>query len=580
MTAGRYLARLGRPSASAAPGPAALQLWADAPVIALGTSGAIVGHLFPRTIPSRRVTALREEEIARIVATGGARLVDDYWGGYCAIIDGPYGACLLRDPSGAMPCLFVEDASGVWLANDAAALAAAAGGAAVDLVKLAGFLCGIEHLGRSTCLAGVSELWPGERLRLIDSKAAIETLWTPWQHVAPAIPRSAAEAAAMVRETVSDCVRSWASAFPSILLGVSGGLDSSIVAGAATGHCADLRLLNLVGPDADGDETHYARLLAYSLGRPLAIRNYALGAVAIENPSLAHLPWPVASFFTQAIAAVHGALAADRPIDAYFTGNGGDNIFCSMGSARPVADRFIASGLSPGTVSTASDVARLGGASLPAVVRAAWSLLARGKPAAPPPANRAGLSRAWCEAQALCPELLPWAAPAGFRLPGKAMHVRLLGRAMKGHELYARSAHPPQIAPLLAQPIVDLCLAIPSWQWVEGGRDRAVARAAFADLLPPAIVARRSKGGPTGFMLALYRRDARKIAELLADGLLMQTGMLDSSYVRAIDCDRPGGAAQAIRLLTLASAENWVRYWSERGEGAPLGPVAPLPRIL
>lgn len=579
MTAGRFLARLSRPSASAAPGPATLQLWADAPVIALGTCGAIVGHLFTRTVPSRRVTALREEEVARIVATGGAQLIADYWGSYCAAIDGPDGPCLLRDPSGAMPCLFIEDAAGVWLSNDAASLAAGTGSLAVDLSRVAGFLCGIEFLGRSTCLAGVSELWPGERLRLVESKALIEQLWTPWQHVVPEAPCSAAEAAAMVHDTVSDCVGSWAGAFPSILLGVSGGLDSSIVAATAAGHCPDLRLLNLVGPDADGDETGYAQLLAEALGRPLAIRNYALGAVAIDQPSLAHLPWPLASFFTQAIAAVHEELAAERPIDAYFTGNGGDNIFCSMGSARPVADRFIASGLSPGTVSTAIDVARLGGASLIAVARAAWRLIGRNRQSPPPPANLAGLSRAWCEARAVGAEPLPWAAPAGFRLPGKAMHVRLLARAMKGHELYPRSSHPPQIAPLLAQPIVELCLAIPSWQWVEGGRDRAVARAAFADRLPSALIARRSKGGPTGFMLALYRRDARKIAEVLDSGYLMRAGMLDPSYVRAIDCDRPGGSAQAIRLLALAAAENWVRHWSGEGEGARLGPVARPPRI-
>src|SRR3546814_10429294 len=37
-----------------------------------------------------------------------------------------------------------------------------------------------------------------------------------------------------LRWTIADCIGSWSSCFPSILLGSSGGLDSSIVAVAAT----------------------------------------------------------------------------------------------------------------------------------------------------------------------------------------------------------------------------------------------------------------------------------------------------------------------------------------------------------
>lgn len=576
MNAGRYIVRLGDATSRAQMAShgraifdnATVQVWSDAPVLALGKYGMVVGHLFTRQTPSRRVTALSEECVSRIIASNGQKLIDDYWGGYVAAIGGKAGPLVLRDPSGAMPCFFAQDETGVWLSNDAASIAGCSGQSAIDLAKVAAFLCGLEFLGRSTCVAGVSELWPGERLALVDGKAFIETVWTPWQHSAKIFSGSSNDAAAALRETLLDSVRCWAEVFPSILLGVSGGLDSSIVAWALADHIPDLRLLTMVGPDADGDETGYARLLADSLGLPLIVRRFELDAVAIDTPNLPHLPWPVASCFTQAIAAVHRDLESQSPIGAYFTGNGGDNIFCSMGSARPVADRLIAQGLSIGTLATALDVARLADASVPAVMRAAWRLHRGRRASSPPAANLAGLSPDWIDAQAIGPEILPWAQPAACRLPGKAMHVRLLARAMKGHELYARSTSPPQIAPLLAQPVVELCLAIPSWRWIEGGRDRAVARAAFADRLPRAIIERRSKGGPTGFMLSLYRRDALKIEELLEDGLLMQAKLLDRSYVSAVDCDRPGGAAQALRLLALAATESWVRHWVGRTDAA------------
>src|SRR3546814_984119 len=76
-------------------------------------------------------------------------------------------------------------------------------------------------------------------------------------------------------------------------------------------------------------------------------------------------------------------------------------------------------------------------------------------------------------------------------LPGKAAHVAMLARAQKSIELYPRADAPPQIVPLLSQPVVELCLSIPTWQWVHGGRDRAVARAAFAGILPDLLVERK-----------------------------------------------------------------------------------------
>jgi len=52
-------------------------------------------------------------------------------------------------------------------------------------------------------------------------------------------------------------------------------------------------------------------------------------------------------------------------------------------------------------------------------------------------------------------------------------------------------------------------------RWRAGGRDRAVARAAFAADLPPAIIGRRSKGGPDGFSAIVLREHRTAIRERL-----------------------------------------------------------------
>ena len=52
-----------------------------------------------------------------------------------------------------------------------------------------------------------------------------------------------------------------------------------------------------------------------------------------------------------------------------------------------------------------------------------------------------------------------------------------------------------RISPLFSQPLVELCLRIPTYVLTHGGWDRAVARRAFYDDLPPEIRNRRHKGG-------------------------------------------------------------------------------------
>src|SRR3546814_482815 len=128
----------------------------------------------------------------------------------------------------------------------------------------------------------------------------------------------------------------------------------------------------------------------------------------------------------------------------------------------------------------------------------------------------------------------PWRCAPRRTLPGKAAHIALLARAQKSIELYPRSTAAPQITPLLSQPIVELCLSIPTWQWVRGGRDRAVARAAVADLLPALIAQRRTKGGPTGFLRRVFNARADDAIRMLVDGRLIAAGVLDPEWLRRV----------------------------------------------
>src|SRR3546814_17681180 len=96
----------------------------------------------------------------------------------------------------------------------------------------------------------------------------------------------------------------------------------------------------------------------------------------------------------------------------------------------------------------------------------------------------------------------------------------MLARAQKSIELYPRADAPPQIVPLLSQPVVELCLSIPTWQWVHGGRDRAVARTAFSGVLPDLLVERTTKGISSGFVRRVYEAQGNAAREMLTAGQL------------------------------------------------------------
>lgn len=538
------------------------RLWCDEKPLELAGYGYLIGHLFERAGKSRRVLNLDEAATAKIIASGGRSLVSDYWGGYVLILTRPDGAiAIFRDPSGLLPCYYREDGADIILSSDAADLGRRGG---VDYGAIARFLASAGAPSRETCIEGVQLLLPGECLTAFRSSHRFESWWSPWDWTH--IPgRTSGATAKQLRAVALDCIESWASCFESILIGVSGGLDSSIVACAAVRRATALHCLTMIEEDAIGDERRYAFILAKAIGVSLLEARYDLGEVDLGRVVAPHHPWPHAPFYMQAIASVHDELRRKHQIDAFFSGNGGDNIFCAIRSASPFVDRFMAQGPRHGLFETLRDLSDLTGASGATILRHAWDRYRDCSRPVPLHRDCSGLSSAAiAELDAPAPSH-PWMEAPQAMLPGKAAHVRLLARAQRSIELYPRRTHPQHVAPLLSQPIVETCLSIPTWQWIEGGRDRAVARTAFKSIVPAQLLRRTSKGGPGGFMQRIFRANAEQADDFLRNGLLAQAGLLDLTILEGASQPTVGGFEKAQRILALCAAESWVRWWTDVG---------------
>jgi asparagine synthase (glutamine-hydrolysing) len=107
---------------------------------------------------------------------------------------------------------------------------------------------------------------------------------------------------------------------------------------------------------------------------------------------------------------------------------------------------------------------------------------------------------------------------------------------------------------------------VPSWLWFEHGRNRAIARRAFADDLPADILQRRSKGTPDSFVAEIFETHRTALRRMLADGVLAKHGMIDlAAAFRVLDDPRPVHGDAFRRVLQFADVEAWARAWTSAG---------------
>ncbi|QAY78187.1 asparagine synthetase B family protein [Sphingosinicella sp. BN140058] len=539
-------------------------LTAGCPAIHLaGGKGVVIGTLFARHGRARAVGTLSEEDEAAILASEGAMLLRSFWGGFVAMVPCGEGVRMLRDPCGALPCYYARCPGVLLFASDADLLIdSGLVPCRIDWGALARHLHGGGMPVRETALAGIEELLPGFSIDMGPGSLEQRQRWSPWDHVEPAPVRGRETLAEMLHRIVDHCVHAWSSRFRRVLVSVSGGLDSSIVASCLAKADVDCVCLTMFGEDPSGDEREHARRLADHLGLRLIERPFRLSDVDIFTAIDGHLPRPTGRMQDAAYERAHLEVAGAEDIDGFFTGSGGDNVLGFSQSAAAIADRWLVEGLGAGARQTLLDVCRQTGCSLAEAARAAWRIRW-----APPGycwrPDRLFLASEMIDRLGAFPRH-PWLQAPPGALPGKAAHIAALLRVQQSLEP-GRSRYAPVVHPLLSQPIAEFCLGIASWTWRSGGVDRAVARDAFACDLPAEVVRRRGKGGPDGFSNRLVEHHRSAIADRLLDGHLAGHKLLDRAALELVLRDaRPPGGAERVRILRLGAAEAWLDCWIER----------------
>lgn len=565
-------------------------------------SGAVLGTLFARgtpTAPSHTLETLDEQETRTILATTGEHLVKHYWGAYLAlIVDRQRGAIhILRDPTATLPCFRVG-----WQGIE---ILFSCIEDCVDLLPmrlhpnaeyLAAWLAQGGLPSRYSAFSEVEEVAGGERITLSQSGTVRKKLWHPHRLAAEARSERPEDTAGVLRRAVQDCVDAWSSCYRRVGLKLSGGLDSSIVAGclASARSKSTMSFMTLaVGGDeaihlpeldnrtaatmralaASGDERHLARLVAKRWDTPLVeySRSTLIDGRRASQAPLAMAP---SMFFTEADVDEAEIRFVDATgVQAIFSGLGGDSVFLATTQPLAAVDHVYLNGLTREAGRHLYATARLSKQSL-------WSVLGKTlrhglarRPYSFPRA--AGQPPFLSDGALLDVQGRSVASDSEHRVhlpPGKLNHLTGIGEFGFYNCVFNSGRYADHVDPLNSQPVWESVLPIPSYVLLAGGVSRGLARRAFSDLLPAQIAMRQVKGTGTPFYQRMVRTNMPWIREVLLEGSLVKIGILERRKLLAcVTADEPFMVAGATDILAHVAAELWLQQWQTRCHAASLG---------
>lgn len=421
---------------------------------------------------------------------------------------------------------------------------------AINWSQVAGALSNPTLHTADVCLSGLQTLAPGGLWLGGD----IHQIWTPAEFVEPR--RTRIDWAPELLATVDQVAKPWASA--RALLEISGGLDSAIVGAALMASGGEIACgLNYYGGDAQGDERLFARAVAKRLGvalteTPKAPAPLDLAALAERSGDLR----PAINGFDHIHDDHVAGLCRERDIGVILTGQGGDNVFFQTPTPLIAADH-----LPQTTLVELTDLARWQGMSV-------WRLVgdavqARWTRPTPRPTPNLLTERARELAAAAAPH--PWLCDLGTVGPAKRLQIESLANALIVHGASRRGEAARLRHPLLAQPLLELCLAIPAVDLTAGGLDRGLARRTFAHRLPQEVAERRTKGRLSAHYGQMIAQSLTVLRPLLLEGRLVGEGLVGADRLEEQLCVdhliwRGGYGA----LVNLIMTELWVRTWERR----------------
>jgi asparagine synthase (glutamine-hydrolysing) len=516
-------------------------------------SGVVLGSILERheeledDSPSTR-PIFDDRRTDAIVASRGRCLVSKYWGNYVAILaqDSTRSTYILKDPTGTLPC-FITSWRGMTLAfsclQDCLDLGVLS--FTVNWSYVADRVASNSLDASSNPINEVRQVRRGECLELCAARSLTHQYWLPTNFVQRSDAIDNLEVAGRaLKACVHSATRTLAADHKDILVRLSGGLDSSIVAGCLKDVSARSAIVayTYFNPNGRSDERRWARLSAGHAGLEHVECVYDPSKASLERAlDMAACVEPPQAVANVIRGGMERQLAKQRPYTAVFSGDGGDSSFGAEAIRHSVDDSLRLRGLSISLLKLSSDVAlRIDSLTWKVFARALlrWARGSSMDDFRDRLILKQSLAARRIQDTALRAKCFPHPWFSG--LQNVPWHViRRLGSLILTPEFYdplspSNAGVPLSVAPLYSQPVVELALRIPIYVHFNEGIDRWLARKAFSADVPTPILRRLWKDRAPGSFEALAHFNRTLLRDVILGGSLGNSGLIDCSAIEEI----------------------------------------------
>lgn len=565
-------------------------------------TGTVLGTLFRRSELDGRCwpsVVFDDNETQKVLRSECRYLVDHYWGRYVAFVRDPIQNAhhVLRDPTAQMRCYHTNwNGVDIFFSHIEDCVRFLPLNLSINWKYVIASLLASSHSMRECGLDNVEDVPGGERLSLSgDRRISRTVLWNATDFCRSDAIEDQTTAANILRQTVQNTVSALASRTNDIALSLSGGLDSSIIAGCLAQapnkpnisclnyfltlgfqdekiHIPTLSKENLAKVHrttgiGHADERQFARLVCKRWNYPLIEHERRIQDIDMRR--IVEAPMEIAP--TCFIGFMDLDDAETRMVqgcraDTFFSGEGGDTVLYATQQPVGAIDYVYRHGLHPRAAREIGQACALSRESAWRVLAKSvrFGLLRQEMPRAYDVLKRPHLLTEHSAGSVNSGDIEhPWLRLLERLPPGKRNQIAGLAlSALFYHYEFRRERYATATNPLCAQPVVETCLRIPTYTLLAGGVSRGLARLAFADMLPPEILQRTVKGSGAPFFQRLTRVNMPFIRETLLHGVLVREGILDARKLESYLVEgQQFSTVISGQILHYVATEMWVNQW-------------------
>jgi asparagine synthase (glutamine-hydrolysing) len=478
------------------------------------------------------------ELVAHAFRTWGPALPAHLTGEYAALVYDPRerSALLAHDALGIAPLFYRCRGAGVAFATEILQLVGEAGSETIDDEYLADFLATGFIGGERTPYVSVRRLLPGRSLWWSGGRLREIATWSVAE-LPPVRCRDDADYEERFRELLFDAVRSALAPDGPTWISLSGGLDSSSIACAATAAGARgteaYSILCRTWPDAN--EEPWMRAVVERCGIPWHTVELESMLPFSRMPGAFHGE-PTQTVLTEERLRLENALLGSHGARVMLTGHAGDAVLCASPGSSPthLADRLFEG--DPAGAFRATFAWK--GAAAEGRSHAYWLLRGVTAPALDHLRGRRGihderssrlpwLGRDYARTMRLRERARTYLAPR-CRQPGRQALADSLWALSVATAMTPRRRMAYELRnPLLYRPLVEFMCGVPWEQKLRPRCDRYLQRRALKGVLPEIVRRRATKGNGNSAFVEGLRRSPEWIALLCDEPLLAERGIVE-----------------------------------------------------